>query len=578
MAIRKFLNDHPDVRAKGWTTSDINREVVRPESKGTSKPYIDLYKTLNTAEGKPYVAPATIFISHAWRYKFAATVADVIEQHSKTDPDAYYWFDLFTNDQNAVMSKDFEWFCTTFRESIRSIGHVLLVLSPWNDPLPIRRAWCLFEIANTLKETDIQFSIYLPTSEVDGMSRAVTEESDILVDALANIQAEKAEAKVVEDRDRIFEVIEQTQGGFYRVNEQVKKGLRDWYVKQMRGLLDKQSTEIELIMTVASVMLSFGFIAEAKSHVDTCLKMIKKPAQTKLEPNGKKSGTTSKNAEAITKKVRQKIFFLAGKVNLSEKNRDDALEYFHKSHELLESLPGKKDIQLAESYLCLGDAQICMRGLTEVRAAESYYNKAKEIIIQTKGEDNISMAGYFEGMAECSSRGDLARDKQQELEYTNKVCELRIAHYGEDHPITAKSYNKVGTCLIQQGKKQQGLEYYTKAHSINLTTYGELHESTATDYLRFAGFYHDSHERALGYYKKVLDIAVTVYGELHPLVAQSYVKMGHLYKDMGDHEKANEMRQKGYMISVKRHVGSESEENQTAMSNILMRRAQKGKL
>ena len=213
-----------------------------------------------------------------------------------------------------------------------------------------------------------------------------------------------------------------------------------------------------------------------------------------------------------------------------------------------------------------------------IRAAESYYNKAKEIIIQTKGEDDISMAGYFEGMAECSSRGDLASDKQQELEYTNKVCELRIAHYGEDHPITAKSYNKVGTCLIQQGKKQQGLEYYTKAHSINLTTYGELHESTATDYLRFAGFYHDSHERALEYYKKALDIALTVYGELHPLVAQSYVGMGHLYKDMGDHEKANEMRQKGYMISVKRQVGSESEENQKAMSNILMRRAQKGKL
>ena len=540
-AIRKFLNDHPDVTAKGWTTSDINREVVRPESKGTSKPYIDLYKTLNTAEGKPYVAPATIFISHAWRYKFAATVADVIEQHSKADPDAYYWFDLFTNDQNAVMSKDFEWFCTTFRESIRSIGHVLLVLSPWNDPLPIRRAWCLFEIANTLKETDIQFSIYLPTSEVDGMSRAVTEESDTLVDALAKIQAEKAEAKVIEDRDRIFEVIEQTQGGFYRVNEQVKKGLRDWYVQQMRELLDKRSTEIELIMTVASVMLSFGFIAEAKSHVDTCLKMIKKPAQTKLEPNGKKSGTTSKNAEAITKKVRQKIFFLAGKVNLSEKNLDDALKYFHKSHELLESLPDKKYMQLAESYLCLGDAQICM---SEVRAAESYYNKAK----------------------------------QQELEYTNKVCELRIAHYGEDHPITAKSYNKVGTCLIQQGKKQLGLEYYTKAHSINLTTYGELHESTATDYLRFAGFYHDDHERALEYYNKALDIALTVYGELHPLVAQSCVGMGHLYKDMGDHEKANEMRQKGYMISVKRHLPSESEENQKDMRDFLMRRAQKGKI
>ena len=68
----------------------------------------------------------------------------VLEQHVEKDLDAYFWFDLFTNNHNKVANKDFQWFSDTFRDSIRVIGHVLLVMSPWNNPLPISRAWyCL---------------------------------------------------------------------------------------------------------------------------------------------------------------------------------------------------------------------------------------------------------------------------------------------------------------------------------------------------------------------------------------------------------------------------------------------------
>lgn len=126
-----------------------------------------MYTGLRDEEsGAPLVFSATVVVSHAWRYALYAVVVDVMEQYASKNPDAYFWFDLFTNNQNELASKDLDWFCSTFRDRIVDIGQVLLVLSPWNDPMPIKRAWCLFEIYNALEASGVKTSINLPLSEV----------------------------------------------------------------------------------------------------------------------------------------------------------------------------------------------------------------------------------------------------------------------------------------------------------------------------------------------------------------------------------------------------------------------------
>lgn len=250
-AIRKFLRDHPDVVSKKYTTSDCNRAIVKPETKGTRHPYITKYlRKKSRSEGVPLVAPATAFVSHAWKYEFASTVVDVMEQHAKKKKKCYFWFDLFTNDQNVIASKDFNWFSNTFRNSIRDIGQVLLVLSPWNDPMPIRRAWCLFEIATAL-EDEVALSIYLPECEIDLMKAAVLKHNTCLINTLADIDAENAEAKTVQDRNMIFDVIRNSQGGFTELNDHVRTNLRAWYVKQLRLLVSQNPKDEDLKMAVA---------------------------------------------------------------------------------------------------------------------------------------------------------------------------------------------------------------------------------------------------------------------------------------------------------------------------------------
>ena len=152
-AIRKFIEDHPQAITDHLTTSQLNKAFVKAETEGTGHPYIEKYRTLKDADtGVPFVSTATVFVSHAWRYSFYDVVVDVMEQYAVDHPHAYFWFDLFTNNQNEIANKDFDWFATTFRDGVKDIGEVLLVLSPWDNPQPICRAWCLFEIHNALED------------------------------------------------------------------------------------------------------------------------------------------------------------------------------------------------------------------------------------------------------------------------------------------------------------------------------------------------------------------------------------------------------------------------------------------
>ena len=93
-------------------------------------------------------------MSHAWSYKFLTVVVDCLVQYEAEHPSTYFWFDLFINNQNTAANLPQEWWKTTFRKSIKNIGAVMLVMSPWKDPIPTTRAWCLWEIFSALSQVD----------------------------------------------------------------------------------------------------------------------------------------------------------------------------------------------------------------------------------------------------------------------------------------------------------------------------------------------------------------------------------------------------------------------------------------
>ena len=90
----------------------------------------------------PLVAAATVFVSHAWRYRACDVVAAMLaydERQPKDTPPTYFWFDLFVNDQHDALTLPQLWWRDSFTKGIERIGHTLLVLSPWTDPIPLTR-------------------------------------------------------------------------------------------------------------------------------------------------------------------------------------------------------------------------------------------------------------------------------------------------------------------------------------------------------------------------------------------------------------------------------------------------------
>ncbi len=139
----------------------------------------------------------------------------------------YFWLDILVNNQWDTSARSFTWWSSAFKQNVKSIGHTLLVLSPWHDPVPLTRAWCLYELLCT-EMTSSHLSIQLPFSEAQSFETALVNNFDEILSAFAMIDAEKSEAFNPRDRDMIFEAVRSHPGGFHNLNTIVLDRLRKW--------------------------------------------------------------------------------------------------------------------------------------------------------------------------------------------------------------------------------------------------------------------------------------------------------------------------------------------------------------
>ena len=79
-------------------------------------------------QGPEMIAPATVFVSHAWRHEFLDVVAALEDWDSHQLKPSVFWIDVFSVNQHRTEDKDFTWWSTTFKDSIGKLGRTLLVL------------------------------------------------------------------------------------------------------------------------------------------------------------------------------------------------------------------------------------------------------------------------------------------------------------------------------------------------------------------------------------------------------------------------------------------------------------------
>ena len=368
-AMRHFIDEHSEIKTNSLTTSEINRKIIKPKTLDKNQPFINRYiSSSDPKTGVPYTSSATVFISHAWKYAFYDVVIAVMEQYASKDPDAYFWFDLFTNDQNKVGFM--------FLNSIKNIGKVLLILSPWDDPIPIKRAWCLYEIYQALEENSVEFTIDTPSGQNEKLKAAVIENPECVIQALSDIQAQNAEAAINSDREMILKVMNESDGGFSRVNRNVKRGLRSWYINQLHLLAKQDPGNDRFHIHTGNLMYEFGFLDDSLKYYTDLLS--KRPADEQEE------------------RTMAEIYNNMANVYGEKCDLDKALRYYNKSFSIRLNTLGENHPDVASSYTNMA---IVYKEKGELDKALEYYNKSLSIRLNTLGENHPDVATSYNNMA-----------------------------------------------------------------------------------------------------------------------------------------------------------------------------------
>jgi len=127
--------------------------VYAPATLQFAESYCEAFKN------QPEIKPATAFVSHTWDYQFLDVVAALEDWDKKQLAPTVFWFDLFSNNQHNTNTRDFTWWQTVFKNNIGILNCTLLVLK-WDDPKPLTRAWCLWEMVSTV-DTKADFHVLM---------------------------------------------------------------------------------------------------------------------------------------------------------------------------------------------------------------------------------------------------------------------------------------------------------------------------------------------------------------------------------------------------------------------------------
>lgn len=261
-----FLQEHAGKLA-GKTTTEVCEEIIKPLTLAHGCSYCDLLDAMS----HDAVGEAEVFISHAWKFQFLDVVEALQIHFQDQNPDIVIWLDLFSNNQHDTGSKPNTWWSGVFKDAIGRLQHCVMVLAPWNNPIPLTRAWCLFELYCAFN-TGASFEIAMSATERAKFRADIRDGVVKVADTmLAKVDVRKSECYHSEDKQNILNAVEQLFrfNAFNAFNAKVKAHLKKWMLLQAKPVpsaAGEDNTDfIECMLQYGVLLMDEGLYMEAEA-------------------------------------------------------------------------------------------------------------------------------------------------------------------------------------------------------------------------------------------------------------------------------------------------------------------------
>ncbi|CAB9505254.1 Kinesin light chain [Seminavis robusta] len=534
-----------DSRKETGFVREKGRRVTCPRDGMLGASYVD------SLQGRDHVGKSTHMLSWTWWYKVGDVVETLInfcEQRELNMKRTYIWICALCLNQHRIMGTacaDAFNFEENFRSHVLHIGHVIVMMTPWDEPQYLKRIWCIFELYTAMKN-DVQISIVMPKQEEDRMTHELVgvqgKGINELYAVLQKTMIQNAKATVEQDRLKILQMVE-CNDGFHFVNKQVTQHIRFW----IRGILSSLAsavvathhTETASSQQFVGLCSRYGQLFASIGEYDLALTALEKAHRVAGDAFGEKHWQTIDIHDSI------------GSIYLNKGQYKKARTIFQKcllSRECQSSNRNSREhrLKIANAHNSMGWAELCLGDYVE---ATKLYRKSLSIQEEALGSRHAEVAETYSNLGMALHRhGDyrgasLAHDK---------AIDILESCYGRDHPRTAKAYHSLGSVFLCTEQFEDALAVFQKCLSIREIALGEHPETAAT--LASMGWVRacqGKHNRAIGMYKQCLGIQKTTLGADHPDTAGTCVSIANSLLEKKRYDEAIRIYHKACTIFAK---------------------------
>ena len=238
--------------------------------------------------------------------------------------------------------------------------------------------------------------------------------------------------------------------------------------------------------------------------------------------------TYSVQDTSIAKNLSQEARVLLGQGNL-----DVALSKLNKALDICHQI-GQAQSLITVDLLILKASIFYFRQSADSVIALS--EKALEIRIKHFGPEHPAIIESYNGLGIAHATKN---DFIGALPYFQKALKLQLNIAGKKTALAASLYNNIGLSYGGTGQLIEGIEYLMKGLELRREIFGGQHPEVAQSYFNLGNYnsFLGEEVQAGSYFEQALQIARKVFGGQHPTTANFYIQLGNHYTSIGDFSK-----------------------------------------
>jgi len=221
-----------------WTTEDVTKQHILPLTK--PRKFFMLEEIRKECIGPSFKGA---FVSQARKCRFCELVMALENHYEGRDWDELYiWVDFMSANQPLLTNSDrnldaiviqerYDLLNQGLHEAIKRFEERLIFFDSWNEPAPLGRSWCVWEIYGSIRNNKQLQVVFAPGQDGAFLEVLLDNPSEI-TQRLADIDTRDATCFKREDQDMISKAIESTlTQEFVTLNAVILERLRAWWTE-----------------------------------------------------------------------------------------------------------------------------------------------------------------------------------------------------------------------------------------------------------------------------------------------------------------------------------------------------------